>query len=88
LLAILWQCKGLGAMPRALPDAACPELHLKPPDTAIVQLLALYCPGGRQDPMPINKDKNTPTLPAILMAMAMHQYNTTQIVNGGGPRLH
>jgi len=42
-----WSCRGVEAKHVASPDAACPELHQKPLDAAIGQLLALYHPGGR-----------------------------------------
>jgi hypothetical protein len=74
-----WPCGGMGAMPRALPNAACPELHPKPLDATIRQLLAPYCPKSHQGSMQNNNKKNTPTLLAILMAMAMRQYNTAHI---------
>ncbi len=41
-------CRCAGAMRCASTDAACPGILRKPLDTAIGQLLALYCPGGQQ----------------------------------------
>jgi hypothetical protein len=41
-----WQCAG--AIQMALPNAARPGLLQKPLDTTIEQLLATYCPSGRQ----------------------------------------
>ena len=61
----------------SLANAACPGLHWKPLDAAIGQLLAPYCPGGRQGTKQNNNnEKNTPTLLAIMMVMVMRQYNT------------
>jgi hypothetical protein len=43
-----WPCKLVGAIQTASPDVACPGLPQKPLDATIGQLLALYCPSGRQ----------------------------------------
>jgi hypothetical protein len=42
---------------KELPNAACPGLYWKPLDAAIGQLLAPYCPGGRQGNRQTNKDE-------------------------------
>jgi hypothetical protein len=41
-------CGCARAIQMVLPDAACPGLLRKPLDASIGQLLALYCPSGRQ----------------------------------------
>jgi hypothetical protein len=41
----------------ALPNAACPGLLKKPLDAAVGQLLAQYCPRGRQGKSKQNNDK-------------------------------
>ncbi len=43
-----WPRRCAGAIQTALPNAACPGLLQKPLDAIIGQLLALYCPSGRQ----------------------------------------
>jgi hypothetical protein len=43
-----WPWRSTSAIQRASPNAACPGLYWKPLDTAIGQLLALYCPSGHQ----------------------------------------
>jgi hypothetical protein len=48
-----WRCAG--AIQSAAPNAARPGLSRKPPDVAIGQLLALYCPCGCQG---INQHKD------------------------------
>ncbi len=58
------------------PNASCPELYQKPLDTAIGQLLALYCSSSCQGNRQTNNDEKTPALLAVLMAMAMCRYVT------------
>jgi hypothetical protein len=41
-------CRCAGAIQTALPNATCPGLLRKPLDASIRQLLAPYCPSGRQ----------------------------------------
>ncbi len=75
-----WPCKHIGAIQRALPNAACPGLPRKLLDDAIGQLLAPYCPSSRQGNSKLNNDKrNGPTLLAILIAVAVCRYNTAHI---------
>ncbi len=63
-----------------LPDGACPGLSEKPLDAAIGQLLTLYCPSGCQGNSKQNDNtKNWSTLLAILMAAAVHRYDTARI---------
>ncbi len=72
-----WLYKRGDAICIASPDSACPGLYRKPLDAAIRQLLAPCCPGGRQgNRQTNNNEKNTPTLLAVLMAMAMCLYVT------------
>ncbi len=50
-----WSCGGVEAKHVTSPNAACPGLLQKPLDAAIGQLLAPYCPGGRDG---INQQKD------------------------------
>ncbi len=50
-------CRCAGAIQTALPDAACPGLLWKPLDAGIGQLLAPYCPSGRQGNKQINNNQ-------------------------------
>ena len=43
-----WPIRRIGVVQSTSPDLAWPGLHRKPLDAAIGQLLAPYCPGGRQ----------------------------------------
>ena len=67
----------------ASPNGGYPGVLWKPLEAAIGQLLAPYCPGGRQGTKQNNNnEKNTPTLLAIMMVMVMRQYNTKTILIG------
>ena len=57
-----WTQRCAGAIQTALPNAACPRLLQKPLDAGIWQLLAPYCPSGRQGSNQQNNNNNTPTL--------------------------
>jgi hypothetical protein len=77
---------GMGAMPCKSPDASYLGLHPKPINAAIRRLLALslLAPyvitlAATKVPCKTRMMKNTPILLAILMAMAICQYNTTHI---------
>ncbi len=48
---------GAGTIGSASPNAACPGLYWKPLDAAIGQLLASYCPSGRQGDRQTNDDE-------------------------------
>ena len=66
-----------------------PGLHSKPLAVVIGQLLmlTLYCPGGGQwGCMQGKKRKETPYLTAILLALAVHRYNTKHIAQWKGSR--
>ncbi len=52
-----WPQRCAGAIQMASPNAACPGLLRKPLDAAIGQLLAPYCPSGRQGNSKQNNDK-------------------------------
>ena len=55
-----WSCGGVEAKHVESPNAACQELLRKPLDAAIGQLLAPYCPGGRQGDNQQNNDAKYP----------------------------
>ncbi len=75
-----WPRQCARAIQTALLDAACPGLPWKPLDTAIGQLLALYCPSGLQGNSNQNDDKKMDQLClAILMAPVVHRYDSTHI---------
>jgi hypothetical protein len=74
-------CRCGGAIQMALPDAACPGLPQKPLDAAIGQLLAPYCPSGRQSNRQTNNNQQIHLKKmARLMAAAVRRYNTAHIV--------
>ncbi len=52
-------CECAGAMQTASPNEACPGLLQKPLDTGIGQLLAPYCPSGRQGNRQTNNNQQT-----------------------------
>jgi hypothetical protein len=63
----------------ALPDTACLGLLQKPLDAAIGQLLSPYCLGGCWGNSKQNNDEICTNMLAVLMAMALRQYNTVRI---------
>ena len=74
-----WPCRCIRAMDVALFNVACPGLLRKPLDATIGRLLTPYCLGGNQGDNQQTYDKNTPTLLAISMAIAMCGYYTEGI---------
>ncbi len=75
-----WSRQCAGSIQMALPNAACPGLPRKPLDAAIGRLLAPYCPSSCKGNSKQHNNKiSGPTLMAILMAAAVHQYNTACI---------
>ena len=79
----LWSA---GAMLHTSNNGRGPELHSKPLDAAIGQVLTQYHPSRQQGHMQEKTRENAPYLLAVLLAIVMGQYNTKHIVQWRGSR--
>ncbi len=74
-----WPRECIGVIQCTSPNSAWPGLHWKPLDTAIGQLLAPYCPGGRQGNNQHNDDAKRTLFAGRFDGHRDARYNTAHI---------